>query len=143
MGGKRRATVIDGEAEAKKIRDDISAEVSRMKESLGVVPGLAVIHVGERDESATYVRKKEEACKLVGISSYVVRLPSESSEDEVLNYILGFNSDPSVHGILVQLPLPSVSDYPFSITIHLFIYTRLECDVLRTQSHIGKIERKS
>ncbi|PKI45410.1 hypothetical protein CRG98_034215 [Punica granatum] len=78
-----------------------------MKEATGVVPGLAVILVGDRAESATYVRNKKKACGHVGINSFEVHLPANSSEEEVLKYISEFNADPNVHGILVQLPLPS------------------------------------
>ncbi|XP_030474362.1 bifunctional protein FolD 4, chloroplastic isoform X1 [Syzygium oleosum] len=101
------AKVIDGKYVAKQIRDEISAEVSRMKEAIGVVPGLAVILVGDRKDSATYVRNKKKACESVGINSFEVHLPEDSEEEDVLKFISGFNDDPSVHGILVQLPLPS------------------------------------
>lgn len=94
----------------KKIRDEITIEVSRMKESIGVIPGLAVILVGDRKDSATYVRNKKKACDSVGIKSFEVRLAEDSSEEEVLKSVSGFNDDPSVHGILVQLPLPSHMD---------------------------------
>ncbi|KAE9615573.1 hypothetical protein Lal_00045283 [Lupinus albus] len=100
------AKVIDGKSVAKQIRDEITAEVSRMKEAIGVTPGLAVILVGDRKDSATYVRNKKKACDSVGIVSLEANLPEDSTEQEVLNYISGFNDDPSVHGILVQLPLP-------------------------------------
>lgn len=102
------AKVIDGKSVAKEIRDEITAEVSRMKEAIGVTPGLAVILVGDRKDSATYVRNKKKACDTVGIVSPEAHLPEDSTEQQVLNYISDFNHDPSVHGILVQLPLPSV-----------------------------------
>lgn len=108
MGTGTSAKVIDGKAVAKQIRDEITAEVSRMKDAIGIVPGLAVILVGDRKDSATYVRNKKKACESVGIKSFEVRLPEDSSKQEVHNHIAGFNEDPSVHGILVQLPLPSV-----------------------------------
>lgn len=101
--------IIDGKAVAKEIRGEVAAEILRMKDALGVVPGLAVILVGDRKDSATYVRNKKKACESVGINSYEVRLPEDSTEQEVLQHILSFNEDSSVHGILVQLPLPSVS----------------------------------
>lgn len=102
------AKVIDGKLVAKQIRDEIAAEVSRMREAVGVIPGLAVILVGDRKDSATYVRNKKKACESVGINSLEVNLPSDSTEEQVLNFISDYNDDPSVHGILVQLPLPSV-----------------------------------
>ncbi|XP_057980069.1 bifunctional protein FolD 4, chloroplastic [Malania oleifera] len=101
------AKVIDGKSVAKQIRDEITAEISRMKDAIGVVPGLAVILVGDRKDSATYVRNKKKACESVGVNSYEVHLPEDSTEQEVLKFISDFNDDPSVHGILVQLPLPS------------------------------------
>lgn len=79
-----------------------------MAASKNVVPGLAVILVGDRKDSASYVRNKKKACESVGIKSVDVCLPEDSSEEDVLKYILSFNEDPSIHGILVQLPLPSV-----------------------------------
>ena len=103
------AKIIDGKSIAKQIRDEINVEVSRMKDAIGVVPGLAVIIVGDRKDSATYVRNKRKACESVGINSFEVRLPEDATEQEVVKHISEFNDDSSVHGILVQLPLPSVS----------------------------------
>ncbi|KAL6569487.1 Bifunctional protein FolD 4, chloroplastic [Orobanche minor] len=107
MATEASAKVIDGKSVAKQIREEIATEISRMKESTGIVPGLAVILVGDRKDSATYVRNKNSACESVGIKSYEVHLSEDSSEQEVLKHILSFNDDPSVNGILVQLPLPS------------------------------------
>ncbi|EEF28564.1 bifunctional protein FolD 4, chloroplastic [Ricinus communis] len=107
MASETGAKVIDGKLVAMKIREEITVEVSRMKDEIGVVPGLAVILVGDRKDSATYVRNKKKACDSVGINSFEANLPEDSTEQEVLKFISGFNSDPSVHGILVQLPLPS------------------------------------
>lgn len=107
-GTKISATVIDGKSVAEDIQDEITVEISRMKNKIGVVPGLAVILVGDRIDSATYVHKKKEACESVGINSYKVCLPQDCREEEVLEHISRFNADPAVHGILVQLPLPAV-----------------------------------
>lgn len=107
LGTEASAKVIDGKLIAKEIREEIAVEISRMKESNGVVPGLAVILVGDRKDSATYVRNKKKACDSVGIKSYEVHLAEDSSEQEVLKHISCFNDDPAVNGILVQLPLPS------------------------------------
>uniref|UniRef100_A0A0E0CE16 Uncharacterized protein n=1 Tax=Oryza meridionalis TaxID=40149 RepID=A0A0E0CE16_9ORYZ len=94
------AKIIDGKLVAKQIREEIAVEIAKMKDVIGVVPGLAVILVGSRKDSQTYVRNKKKACEAVGIKSYEVNLPEDSSEDEVLKHIATFNSDPSVHGIL-------------------------------------------
>ncbi|KAL6126121.1 hypothetical protein ACLB2K_074172 [Fragaria x ananassa] len=101
---------LDGKKVAEKIRGEIAEEVLRMKDAIGVVPGLAVILVGDREESATYVSKKKEACEVVGITSFEVHLPENATEQKVLEAISGFNEDPAVHGILVQLPLPRHMD---------------------------------
>lgn len=102
------AKVIDGKHVAKIIREEVATEVTRMKDTIGIVPGLAVIIVGDRKDSASYVRQKRKACDAAGINSFEVRLDENSTEQEVLKFISDFNDDPSVHGILVQLPLPSV-----------------------------------
>ncbi|XP_052193090.1 bifunctional protein FolD 4, chloroplastic-like [Diospyros lotus] len=107
VAAETTAKIIDGKSIAKQIKDEIAAEISRMKDAIGVVPGLAVVLVGDRKDSATYVRNKKKSCELVGINSYEVHLPEDSTEQEVLKYISGFNDDPAVHGILVQLPLPA------------------------------------
>ncbi|KAF6164006.1 hypothetical protein GIB67_028710 [Kingdonia uniflora] len=106
MTSETTATIIDGKSVAKQIKDEIASEISRMKETTGIVPGLAVILVGDRKDSATYVRNKKKACEAAGIKSYEAKLPEDSTEEEVLKFISEFNDDPSVHGILVQLPLP-------------------------------------
>ncbi|GAB2271678.1 Bifunctional protein FolD 4, chloroplastic [Dionaea muscipula] len=106
MASDSSAKVIDGKTVAKQIREEIAVEVLRMRDAIGVVPGLAVILVGDRKDSSTYVRNKKKACESVGINSYEVKLPENSTEQQVLDSISSFNNDPSVHGILVQLPLP-------------------------------------
>ncbi|XP_071932597.1 bifunctional protein FolD 4, chloroplastic-like isoform X2 [Coffea arabica] len=107
MATEASAKVIDGKRVAKEIREEVAAGVSKMKEALGVVPGLAVILVGDRKDSATYVRNKKKACEDAGIKSFEACLPKDTAEEEVLKHISSFNNDPAVHGILVQLPLPS------------------------------------
>ncbi|XP_026396030.1 bifunctional protein FolD 4, chloroplastic-like [Papaver somniferum] len=104
------AKVIDGKAVAKQIKDEIKIEVLRMKDAIGVVPGLAVILVGDRKDSATYVRNKKKACEAVGITSYEICLPGDSTEEDVLKHIADYNKNPKVHGILIQLPLPRHMD---------------------------------
>lgn len=117
MTTESSAKVIDGKYVAKTIREEIAVEVSRMKDAIGIVPGLAVIIVGDRKDSASYVRQKRKACDTAGINSFEVRMDENSTEQEVLKFISDFNDDPSVHGILVQLPLPSVCSKKFYISI--------------------------
>ncbi|XP_021297907.1 bifunctional protein FolD 1, mitochondrial [Herrania umbratica] len=104
------ATVINGKLIAEEIRSRVASEVKRMKECIGKVPGLAVILVGERRDSQTYVRNKIKACEEAGIKSVMAELPNYCAEDDVMTAVLKFNEDPSVHGILVQLPLPEHLD---------------------------------
>ncbi|XRB22761.1 methenyltetrahydrofolate cyclohydrolase [Pseudoscourfieldia marina] len=102
--------VIDGKAVAKTIQGEIASEVSRLKDRYGRVPGLAVVIVGARKDSQTYVRMKKKACADVGIASFEKCLPDTVSQEELLKVVRDFNSDKSVHGILVQLPLPKHID---------------------------------
>ncbi|KAI4355949.1 hypothetical protein L6164_000005 [Bauhinia variegata] len=103
---ERTAAVLDGKLVSMEIRSRIADEVSRMKKCIGKVPGLAVIVVGQRRDSQIYVRNKIKACEEAGIKSFVTELPTDCAEVDVCNALLRFNKDPSIHGILVQLPLP-------------------------------------
>ncbi|MGH1398510.1 MAG: bifunctional methylenetetrahydrofolate dehydrogenase/methenyltetrahydrofolate cyclohydrolase FolD [Alphaproteobacteria bacterium] len=94
--------IIDGKAVAKALREELKAEVAGMD----VTPGLAVILVGDDPASQVYVRNKIKACESTGIKSFESRLPAKATEAEVMAEIEAFNDNPSVHGILVQLPLP-------------------------------------
>jgi len=99
------AQVIDGKAIAAKIRGELAAKVADLK-SKGVVPGLAVVLVGEDPASKVYVSMKEKACSDVGIFSDEYKLSAETSETELLSLIAKLNADRKINGILVQLPLP-------------------------------------
>ena len=99
------AEIIDGKLVSKKIRDELSVEIAEFKAS-GKTPGLAVIVVGDDPASAVYVRNKHKACLEVGITSYQIEYPKETTEAELLAKIDELNADPDVNGILVQLPLP-------------------------------------
>jgi methylenetetrahydrofolate dehydrogenase (NADP+)/methenyltetrahydrofolate cyclohydrolase len=100
------AKLIDGNAIARKVRDDIRLRVETLKHQSGVKPGLAVILIGEDPASKVYVRNKIRACAEVGIESQVVRFPTTVSEQEVLDCIMRLNDDKAINGILVQLPIP-------------------------------------
>ncbi|KAL5805419.1 hypothetical protein ACOSQ4_028152 [Xanthoceras sorbifolium] len=110
FSNQRTATVIDGKSIAEEIRLSIASEVRKMKESIGKVPGLAVIVIGQRRDSLTYVRNKIKACEEAGIKSVMTELPDDCAEDDVLCALSNFNEDSSIHGILVQLPLPQHLD---------------------------------
>lgn len=98
-------TLIDGKAISKKVKEEIKNEAIKLS-NLGVKPGLAVILVGDDKASQTYVNSKEKACEACEIYSVKKILDKNISEDELLNLISTFNKDESIHGILVQLPLP-------------------------------------
>ncbi|HEY6871120.1 MAG TPA: bifunctional methylenetetrahydrofolate dehydrogenase/methenyltetrahydrofolate cyclohydrolase FolD [Geobacteraceae bacterium] len=103
------AKIIDGKAIAAKIRGEIADEVKRLA-TQGIKPGLAVVLVGEDPASKVYVSMKEKACQDVGIFSDEYKLPADTTEQTLLALIGKLNSDPQIHGILVQLPLPKQID---------------------------------
>jgi len=104
------AKIIDGRDVAKKMRVEQKERVDALEAATGVIPGLAVILVGEDPASALYVSNKVKACEAVGIQSFSHRFPATITNEELLGLIKTLNADPSVHGILVQLPLPAHID---------------------------------
>ncbi|MBS6448075.1 MAG: bifunctional methylenetetrahydrofolate dehydrogenase/methenyltetrahydrofolate cyclohydrolase FolD [Clostridiales bacterium] len=99
------AQIIDGKKISSEMRAEISEEVKALAQQ-GVVPGLAVIIVGEDPASKVYVRNKGRACAEVGIYSEIIEMPESTSETELLAKIAELNARPEINGILVQLPLP-------------------------------------
>ena len=104
------AVIIDGKQVAKEIRAELEVQVRQLKAEKGIVPGLAVVLVGQDPASQSYVTAKEKACAEIGIYSDDNRLPAETSEAELLALISKLNADPKIHGILVQVPLPKHID---------------------------------
>ena len=104
------ATRIDGKAFAAGLREKVSAAVSTLTRDYDLVPGLAVVLVGEDPASEVYVRNKGKQTQEVGMSSYEHKLPDTASQSELLAVIEQLNNDSKVHGILVQLPLPDQID---------------------------------
>lgn len=100
------AEIISGKLVSSEVRNSIKSEIEIFKSESGINPGLAVILVGNNPASRVYVRNKHKACLEVGINSYEITMPEETTEEELLNKIAELNADESVHGILVQLPLP-------------------------------------
>jgi methylenetetrahydrofolate dehydrogenase (NADP+)/methenyltetrahydrofolate cyclohydrolase len=96
-----------GKPVSDRIRAEVQAEIARLAQQAPYPPGLAVILVGEDPASKVYVRNKQRACQKVGIHSMTHLLPGSTDEKTLLGYIEQLNADPHVHGILVQLPLPS------------------------------------
>lgn len=105
-----QANVIDGKAYAAGLRQRIAAAVSQLQETHGLKPGLAVVLVGEDPASQVYVRNKAKQTAECGMNSFEHRLDAATSEADVLALVDKLNNDPSVHGILVQLPLPDHID---------------------------------
>ena len=104
------SSIIDGKLVAGELRETIKSEVACFKASCNVTPGLAVILVGDDPASHVYVRNKHKACTEAGMNSIQIELPADTSEAELLAKIDELNRDGSVHGILVQLPLPKHID---------------------------------
>ena len=103
------AVIIDGKQIAADVRAEVAAKVAELKEK-GVLPCLAVILVGENPASVSYVTGKRKALAEVGMADRSIQLPENTSEEELLKLIAELNADSSVHGILVQLPLPKHID---------------------------------
>ena len=97
---------IDGKLLAANLRSEIAKGVASLKADRGVTPGLAVILVGENPASVSYVSAKEKACAEAGMLSREIRMPASATEAEIVAAVRELNSDPAIHGILVQLPLP-------------------------------------
>lgn len=104
------ADLIDGKAFAAGVRARVAEEVARLKDAHGITPGLAVVLVGEDPASQVYVRSKGKQTVEAGMKSVERRLPAEATEAELLAVVEELNADPSIHGILVQLPLPDHLD---------------------------------
>jgi methylenetetrahydrofolate dehydrogenase (NADP+)/methenyltetrahydrofolate cyclohydrolase len=100
------AALLDGKGLAQTMQAEIAAEVQKLLQARGVRPGLAAVLVGDNPASQIYVRNKRRACAQVGIDSWLHELPATTTQNQLLDLIARLNSDPAVHGILVQLPLP-------------------------------------
>ena len=100
------ATIIDGKEFAARVRGQVAMHVARLKADHGIIPGLAVVLVGEDAASQVYVRSKGKMTVEVGMKSVEYRLDVQTSEADLLMVIENLNNNPDIHGILCQLPLP-------------------------------------
>lgn len=100
------AQLIDGTAIAEQVKEEVKTAVAKMQAEHNYTPGLATVLVGEDTASATYVRMKQRTCEKLGIRSIGHRLPADASQADVVALVAELNADPTVNGILVQLPLP-------------------------------------
>ena len=105
-----QSKIIDGKAEAARLRDEVAGAVAQLKREHGLTPGLAVVLVGEDAASAVYVRNKGEQTHAAGMHSVTHRLTADTSQHDLLTLVAELNDDPLIHGILVQLPLPPQID---------------------------------
>jgi len=103
------AQLLDGKKVASEIKAAVAKKAAELK-ARGVTPGLTVILVGENPASKVYVGQKEKACIEAGFNSVLLEMPGTATQEELVETIAGLNADPSVHGILVQLPLPRQID---------------------------------
>jgi methylenetetrahydrofolate dehydrogenase (NADP+)/methenyltetrahydrofolate cyclohydrolase len=115
---KNAPIIIDGKATAEAIKKEVKEKVEIWKVKTGRVPGLAVIIVGENPASQVYVRNKAKSCLEIGMKSEVIELPSTITEADLLQKIDDLNNDSTIHGILVQQPLPKHID-EFNITLSI------------------------
>jgi methylenetetrahydrofolate dehydrogenase (NADP+)/methenyltetrahydrofolate cyclohydrolase len=102
--------LIDGKSLSQKVQEYVKSEVEILKKEQGMVPGLAVVIVGDDPASHAYVSMKEKACKKVGFYSIAHKMPETITQDEIIAIITMMNKNPHIHGILVQLPLPPQID---------------------------------
>jgi len=102
--------LIDGKALAKKVQDSVSVGVEQLKQEKNIVPGLAVLLIGDDPASHAYVKMKAKACEEVGFYSITHNMPDSISQDEIIATIEMMNNNPRIDGILVQLPLPKHID---------------------------------
>ena len=110
------AQLLDGKVMSETLRGEIAVRVAALKEK-GIHPGLAVILVGEDPASQIYVRNKGIGCEQVGIHSVTIRMPETTTQEELENQIRALNADESIHGILVQLPLPKHLDEAAALAV--------------------------
>ena len=109
MTTSHNATLIDGNALSKQLREDVAARTAALK-ARGLTPGLAVVLVGDNPASQVYVRNKVKACSDAGLHSVLEKYEVTMTEAELLQRVDALNNDPAIHGILVQLPLPAHID---------------------------------
>jgi methylenetetrahydrofolate dehydrogenase (NADP+)/methenyltetrahydrofolate cyclohydrolase len=104
------AILMNGKDTAASIRAELKDLTAKLFNQKGILPGIALLLIGEDPASEMYVKSKEKACAEIGFHSVLIRKPSETTEEEAINIIKGWNVDNAIHGILVQLPLPSHID---------------------------------
>lgn len=102
--------ILDGKKLAAQVRKEVAEKAAKLKEKHGIVPGLAAVLVGDDPASQVYVKNKRQACTEAGLASWLHQLPAATTQNDLLELIDRLNADKTVHGILVQLPLPKHLD---------------------------------
>ena len=98
--------LINGNSIADDIYKELNVKIHQLKTQHNIIPGLAVMIIGDRPDSLTYINMKRKKCKQLGIESFLIQLPIDILEEQVIQKISNLNNDPQIHGILIQLPLP-------------------------------------
>ena len=129
------ASIINGKVIAQNIRENLAHKIANYKVDRNKVPGLAVILVGERKDSATYVRMKQRAAQDMGMNFYLEKFDVDVKEETVISSINGYNENEDVHGIIVQLPLPKHLD---SKRVCSTVDLKKDVDGLRSEN-IGRL----
>ncbi|KKB08528.1 methenyltetrahydrofolate cyclohydrolase [Devosia geojensis] len=130
------ATIIDGKAFAEKLRGRVASHVERLKAEHGIVPGLAVVIVGEDPASQVYVSSKAKQTVELGMASFKHELPADTPEADLLALVHKLNNDPQVHGILVQMPVPDHID-PNKVIDAISPDKDVDCF---TPANVGKVQ---
>jgi methylenetetrahydrofolate dehydrogenase (NADP+)/methenyltetrahydrofolate cyclohydrolase len=130
------ATIIDGKAFAEKLRARVATHVERLKAEHGIVPGLAVVIVGENPASQVYVSSKAKQTVELGMASFKHELPADTPEADLLALVHKLNDDPQVHGILVQMPVPDHID-PNKVIDAISPDKDVDCF---TPANVGKVQ---
>lgn len=113
------ASILDGKRIAMELRGEIASKTADLRASHGIQPGLAALLVGDNPASRVYVRSKAKACEELGFYSVVLEKPADCTEEEILALVRRWNDDPTIHGILVQLPLPPhINEQRVLLAIH-------------------------
>lgn len=99
-------TILDGKMVSKQLKDNLKIKVNELKYKYGITPKLSIVLVGENPASQVYVRNKVKACEYTGIEPNLIKVSEEITEEELLNIVKTLNNDDTVHGIIVQLPIP-------------------------------------
>ncbi len=136
IGADMTAKIIDGKRFAEDLRSRIAGHVARLKADHGITPGLAVVIVGEDPASQVYVSSKAKQTAEVGMNSFKHELPADTSEADLLALVHRLNADPSVHGILVQMPVPKHID-PNKVIEAIDPAKDVDCF---TPANVGKVQ---